>query len=363
MKRNVASPTQQMMVNRRSILRTAALLPLAAPLGTMLAGCSSGTGDGETVVYVEWGGTPQEQMTEAQLAPFAKATGITVKQSDQADNLAKLTAMVQASRGEWDVFNTITTTFGYAKKKGLLQEIDYSVVSDQGYFQPELISPYGVPQYSYGVCVFWNKEKFKEPMQNWADVWDVEKFPGKRAFESTGDYVFEEALMADGVAPEDVYPLDIPRAIRKLEEIREHATFQDINTIQNLAAQGEVVSGSLQLSRVQELIADGVPLDYTFNNSISDHVWWVVPKHAPNPEAAMKLIAYCQTPEGQLRVFEETRFTPTLTAALDKMDPEALRTSPGTPETTKTSLSLDTEYYAEHHEEMVEAMGKFLRKG
>ena len=32
----------------------------------------------------------------------------------------------------------------------------------------------------------------------------------------------EIALMADGVAPKDLYPLDLDRAFRKLDEIKDH---------------------------------------------------------------------------------------------------------------------------------------------
>ena len=42
--------------------------------------------------------------------------------------------------------------------------------------------------------------------QTWADVWDVKKFPGKRAFRLEPDGQFEAALMADGVP----YGQDLP---------------------------------------------------------------------------------------------------------------------------------------------------------
>ena len=47
----------------------------------------------------------------------------------------------------------------------------------------------------------------------WADYFDTTKFPGKRgAWDYSEGGMFEFALMADGVAPKDLYPLDLARA-------------------------------------------------------------------------------------------------------------------------------------------------------
>ena len=40
---------------------------------------------------------------------------------------------------------------------------------------------------------------------NWAEFWDLENFPGNRGMHGKVNYNLEAALMADGVAQDDVY--------------------------------------------------------------------------------------------------------------------------------------------------------------
>ena len=68
------------------------------------------------------------------------------------------------------------------------------------------------------------------------DVFDVVAFPGKRAFRRSPRYLLEMGLIADGVAPEDVYRLlageeGTTRAFSRLELLRGH-----INWVETPAA-------------------------------------------------------------------------------------------------------------------------------
>ncbi len=56
--------------------------------------------------------------------------------------------------------------------------------------------------------------------QTWADMWDSKTFPGERAFPNFDDpwRVMAAALLADGVSREELFPLDVERALRKLDE-------------------------------------------------------------------------------------------------------------------------------------------------
>ncbi|RVD48303.1 ABC transporter substrate-binding protein, partial [Mesorhizobium sp. M2D.F.Ca.ET.140.01.1.1] len=55
--------------------------------------------------------------------------------------------------------------------------------------------------------------------------WDVSKYPGVRTL-SSGVYgeagPWEEALLADGVPADALYPLDIDRAFASLDKIKPH---------------------------------------------------------------------------------------------------------------------------------------------
>ena len=101
----------------------------------------------------------------------------------------------------------------------LLEELPSAV--DVSAVDPEYqVDDCGVAGDTFTFNVNYNSEEFSsdEP-EGWADFFDTDAFPGKRAV--WGSYVvngvLEGALLADGVAPEDLYPLDLDRAFEKLD--------------------------------------------------------------------------------------------------------------------------------------------------
>src|SRR5205823_2462578 len=58
--------------------------------------------------------------------------------------------------------------------------------------------------------------------KSWADWWDVKKFPGARSMRDHPVDNLEFALIADGVAMDKLYPLDVDRAFKKLDQIKPH---------------------------------------------------------------------------------------------------------------------------------------------
>lgn len=351
-------------ISRRRLLQMSGATALALPMGGLLSACGRGSeGSQDQIVYAGFGGTYEEGIVKAQLEPTEKKTGISVEVTTGADQIAKIRRMVEADRTKWDVVDATGPAYGQLLANDLMEKVDTDVVKATGISNKKLVDAYGVPQYAYPHCIFWNTEISSEPMTSWKDVWDTKKFPGKRGFQRNPWYMLEAALMADGVPPDKVYPLDLPRALKMLDKIRPHAVFQDLNTLQNLVAQGDIVTGDLNLARVQALISDGTKLEYIWNQNLVDYERFVVLKGAPHKKAAMKFIAATLRPERQLAVLETLGYTPTLTAALDKVEAKRRRDLAGTPETLKTGLVLDSHYYAEHGAKAQKAVQDWLIKG
>lgn len=349
-------------LSRRGLLKVSGAALLAVPFAGSVTSCSKSKSANE-VIYAGYGGTYEQMMVKDQFTPFTKDSGIEVKVTTGGSDVSKIRTMVKAGQTQYDVVDATGPTYGQLLADDLLTKMDTSVVTADGISDTSLVDEYSVPQFSYAHCVFWNAEVFDQPMTSWKDVWDVKRFPGKRGFQKNPFYLLEEALLADGVEPSKIYPLDIPRALRMLDRIRPNATFQDLNTIQNLVAQGEIVTGDLNLARVQALTKDGTPLKYTWNQNLVDYVRWVVPNDAPNEANAMKLIAASLTPDRQLAVLKSLGYTPTLTAALNKISAKERADLAGTPETLKTALVLDAQYYAEDGAEAATAVQEWLIKG
>ncbi len=74
------------------------------------------------------------------------------------------------------------------------------------------------------MALTWSKKAFPNGgPQSWTDFFDTAKFPGPRSLPDTGDrewWVPLAALLADGVAPDKAFPMDIDRAYKKLDALK-----------------------------------------------------------------------------------------------------------------------------------------------
>ena len=98
--------------------------------------------------------------------------------------------------------------------------------------------------------------------------------------------------MADGVAPDKLYPLDVDRAFKKLEEIKPHITVWWTSGAQSaqLLNDGEVDMVMAWNGRVSALAKEGAKVAYTYNQGILQSTSLCVLKGAPNLATAIKFL-------------------------------------------------------------------------
>jgi len=128
--------------------------------------------------------------------------------------------MVESGNVTWDVVDVEYDFALAAAKAGLLEPIDFAVV-DKAQIDPRFVTDNAVGSFYYSFVLGYNKDVLKEEPKTWADLFDTTKFPGKRTFYKwSAPGVLEIALLADGVAPDKLYPLDLDRAFKKLDTIK-----------------------------------------------------------------------------------------------------------------------------------------------
>jgi len=158
-----------------------------------------------------------------------------------------------------------------------------------------------VADITYGVVLAYNTEKTGGQVpQGWADFFDTTKFPGKRGMwdYSTGG-IFEFALLADGVAPADLYPLDLARATKKLDTIKNDLVYWSSGAeSQDLIGKGEVTMTMAWNGRAYSAKhIDNKPVEIQWNQQIVTADYLVVPKGTPNKDLAMDFIAWATCKE------------------------------------------------------------------
>ncbi|SMO89385.1 ABC transporter substrate-binding protein [Paracoccus laeviglucosivorans] len=321
-------------------------LALAAAL--TLAG---GVAQAQQMVFTSWGGTTQDAQTEFWAAPYSEKTGTNVLQDGPTD-YGKIKAMVEAKAVNWDVVDSEFDWALQAGKAGLLEPLDFNVI-DKSKLDPRFVSDYAVGSFYYSFVIGFNPANFSgDQPKTMADLFDTAKFPGKRTFYKwSAPGVIEAALLADGVAADKLYPLDLDRAFKKLDTIKSDIIWWEGGAqSQQLLASGEAPIGFFWNGRLAALAADGMPVGISWENNITAADALVVPKGAPNKDAAMAFIAEATSAKAQADFAAKTGYAPINTGSPELMDAEVRKTLPDTQ--TGTQINADMAYWAEHRDEI-----------
>jgi putative spermidine/putrescine transport system substrate-binding protein len=153
---------------------------------------------------------------------------------------------------------------------------------------PEAKMPDAFGYQYFSTLIAWEKGG-KKPA-SWADFWNVKDFPGKRALPDYASYALPLALLADGVKPENLYPLDVDRAFASLQKIKAHVAVWWTSGAQapQLLEDREVKYAAAWSGR----IVGNPKLEYTYNQALLQVSYFVVPKGADpaSKAAAMGLL-------------------------------------------------------------------------
>ncbi len=306
--------------------------------------------DGQ-IVFVSWGGTTQDAQTKAWAEPFTKETGIKVLQDGPTD-YGKLRAMVESGSVQWDVVD-VEQDFGvYAGNNDLAEPLDFNVI-DRSALDPRFVTDHAVGSFFFAYVLGFNNASFGSGKpQSWADMFDLKKFPGKRTFykwSAPGN--LEIPLLADGVKPEDLYPLDLDRAFAKLDTIKSEIIWWASGAqSQQLLASGEAPIGMFWNGRIHALQQDGLDVGISWEQNLTAADLLIIPKGSPNKDAAMKFLALAVSPEAQAEMAKLSGYAPINTKAADLLDPDIRDSLPS--QHAEQNVTLDIEYWAKNREEI-----------
>ena len=130
----------------------------------------------------------------------------------------------------------------------------------------------------------------------WTDFWDTKNSPAiaPDRHRAGGTPELEFALMAAGVPPDKLYPLDIDKAFASYDKIKgDVVKWWDTGAVpMQLLTDREVVLTSVWNGRMAAIQAAGVPAAISWHQGLLKRDCWAVPKNAPNKANAMKFIAF-----------------------------------------------------------------------
>ena len=279
-------------------------------LATAVTAAMVSTASATELVVVSWGGAYTESQQKAYHEPYmANNPGITIINDDSGSGaLAKLRAMKEAGNVTWDLVDMTGSAAMTACEEGLAEEIDHdSVLADapdgtpaSADFGDLIVSPCFIPQIVYSTTFGYRTDKVGDnPPTSINDVFDLEKYPGKRSLEKRAVNNMEWALLADGVPSDEVYDVlstdaGVKRAFAKLDTIKDSVVWWEKGAqTPQLLADGEIVMGSTYNGRLFSLIVEEKqPVAMMWDWQVFDLDGWVVPKGTKNKAEVMKYLKF-----------------------------------------------------------------------
>jgi putative spermidine/putrescine transport system substrate-binding protein len=337
----------------------------AAIAGTVLMAT---TAFAEQITFISQGGAYQEAQTKAILDPVAEKLGITINQDSSPDAWPVIKTQGATGKPVWDVVDTPTKDCIRGGEQGLIEKLDFSKIPNAAKMPEEYKTPYSAAYEFYSSVLAYNKSKFGDnPPQSWADFWDVKKFPGTRALRNHPLATLEAALLADGVAPDKIYPIDVDRAFKKLEEIKPYITVWWTSGGQSaqLLSDGEVDMEMAWNGRVSAVQKEGGDVGFTFNQGFLQNTSLCILKNAPNLETAIKFVNEALAPEIQANLPLEIDYGPGNPEAFKtgKIPAERAAELPSAPENAAKQVLISTEWWSSPEGEAVQKRwAEFIQK-
>jgi putative spermidine/putrescine transport system substrate-binding protein len=349
-------------LDRRDFLLTlakaAAGSTLLAPLAAMAS--RAATAAEPPVTYFTYGGAWKQAIAQSFFDPFTNKTGIPV-QYQEPYSFAKLRAMHEAKAQQIDIAGVNGMDVYIAARSKMITPIDWSVV-DKSALDPQQLhheNVIGCASQSMNLC--YSKKKWPGDQaanalrpNSWADFWNVEKFPGRRALRRDALWTMEAAAKADGIKDDAFYPLDVDRVFRTLDRIKPHIKtwWSDNSQAQQLMAQEEVDLIYMTNGRATQSILDHkAPFEMIWNEAIyAGHAeGWIVPAGCPNPKGGMRALDFIGRPEYQAVFARLLYYAPQHPKAIDLLPPALAKLMPSHPENEKVAHIIDYRWWADNN--------------
>ncbi len=308
------------------------------------------------LTVVGFGGGFQDNARKHLFQGYATATGTKVVDDVYNGEVARIAAMVKAKDIGWDVVMVEAPELVRGCQDGLFERMDWSVVHKDK-FVPGGTTTCGAGAVGWGVALFWDEARTPVGPKNYTELFDVAKFPGKRVLRSGAKMTLEIALMADGVAPGEVYAAlatkaGQDRAFAKLDTVKPTVIWwkSGAQPLQ-LVGSGEAAYAVGYVGRTANAAKDGAKYPLLWNTLLYSFDFWTVVKGAPNATEGMKLIEY-MTDAGPLRALAgDWAVSPATKAVAD--DPTIKAKNPGmVANHAGEGLSIDTDFWVQYGDDL-----------
>ena len=329
--------------------------------------------EARTITVATWGGPYERSQEKAYFEPFTKQTGIRIRTERYEGGLAELRRQVEVGSGgtAWDLVDMTMADNRAACKQGLLEPIDHSVLlpaldgtpADED-FVAGALTECGVSQIVYAMVAAYSRDAFPgERPARMEDIFDIRRFPGKRALQKIPEANLEWALRSYGVPRQDLYQLlsterGLRLAFERLEGIRDQVIWwTSVDQPVELLVSGEAVIASQYNGRLFDAaVVQGHPIEIIWDAQIYELGSWGIPRGAPRLDEVLDFIRFATGTRPLADQAKYIAYGPARRSSMKLVSKHAetgvdMRPHlPTNPANFKTAILKDTEWYASLYE-------------
>ncbi|HDZ75653.1 MAG TPA: ABC transporter substrate-binding protein [Aurantimonas coralicida] len=338
----------------------------AAALGSLILLASAGA-QARDLTVVSWGGSYQDAQKKIYFEPFSQKIGKPVLDESWDGGIGVIAAKTQAGVPNWDVVQVESEELELGCFDGMYEPIDWEALGGRDKFIDAAVSDCGVGAIVWSTAISYDAGKLTTAPTSWADFWDVEKIPGKRGLRRGPKYSLEFALMADGVAPAEVYsvlatPEGVDRAFAKLDALKPNIVWWESGAQPlQLLASGEVAMTTAYNGRISGINKDeGTNFKVVWNGSIYAVDSWVILKDSPNAKEAMDFIAFASAPENQSKLPEYIAYGLPNKEAAAQVPADLQADLPTTAQNIENAVPLDAGFWTDNVETLTKRFDAWL---
>ncbi|MFA5538086.1 MAG: polyamine ABC transporter substrate-binding protein [Gemmobacter sp.] len=333
----------------------------------------------QEITVMSFGGAYGASQMEAYHKPYQALTGIRINSVDADNPAIPLKAQVEAGNVTVDVADLEPSDLLRLCDEGALEVLpldELPLAPDGTSWEDDFIDggiyECGVGTIVYSTLIAYRTDSGVNPTSS-ADFFDLEKFPGKRGLRKGAKFALELALMADGVAPEDVYEAlttqeGVDRAFAKLDTIKSEVIWWEAGAqAPQLLADGEVVMTTGYNGRFfNAMIEENQPFELFWQNQILDFNLFVIPKGTPNRDAAWEFIKWATDTQrladqaGYISYGPVRRSSMPLVGTFKDGVTEMARHLPTHPDNMEGALTTSIEFWADYDIELSERFNAWL---
>ena len=358
--------------------------------GVVALGVASAQAD---ITVVSWGGAYTASQQKAYGETWKEAAGNTWKGKVNWENynggLGEVRAQVEANNVAWDIVDILPHEARVGCDEGLFEELprdkfakapDGTAMDDD--MMVKVPNNCVIPQIFWSYMVFHDQKTYSgDQPQTIADFFDLKKFPGKRAIHTWPNALIEMALMADGVAPGDVYKVmssegGIDRAFTKLDTIKDDVVFWSSGSKPlELIKSGEVTMAIAYNGRVgAAILSEGESFVPVWDGQVLEEEWLAIVKGTKNFDEALAFAIHASATEQQAGQAHWINYGPMRKSGMEHIKnnepwfngPDGkvniMPHMPNREEVMDRSVFADPEWWADNGDEVVERFTAWMAK-